>query len=163
MELRIAANVDWPQIIAIYNQAVEEAFCTADTEPATIESRKTWLEQHQDPHYPIFVAEVDGSVLGWCSLSPYRPGRKALSGVAEISYYLERQARGQGVASQLMDHALKQAHTLEFHSLVAILMDVNHASIGLLRKYQFKLWGHLPDIARFKDGNCGQFIYGRKI
>jgi phosphinothricin acetyltransferase len=163
MEIRIATAADWPHIIDIYNQAVAERFCTADTEPTTVESRQAWLEQHSDERYPILVAEDKGELLGWCSLSPYRPGRKALFGTAEISYYLDRTARGRGIASRLMERAVAEAGTRNVHTLIAILMDVNQPSIRLLEKYQYERWGHLPDIARFENGNCGQFIYGRKI
>jgi len=163
MTFRDAVPGDWPQILAIYNQAVAESFCTADTEPATLEGRRAWLEQHSGPDYPILVVEEQGRLLGWCSLSPWRAGRKALSGVAEVSYYLDRATRGRGLASRLMEQALARAASLGFHTLVAILMDVNAPSIGLLEKFAFKRWGHLPDIARFEEGSCGQYIYGRKL
>jgi len=163
MNFRNATSADWNGILAIYNQAVEESFCTADTESATLSSRKSWLEQHNGTDYPILLAEEEAQLLGWCSLSPYRPGRKALAGVAEVSYYLDRQARGRGLASQLLRQAIDEARVRSFHTLIAILMDVNGPSIGLLEKFKFERWGHLPDIAHFAEGRCGQYLYGRKI
>ncbi|TYO98694.1 putative membrane protein YjdF [Geothermobacter ehrlichii] len=162
--IRRAGPDDWQAVVAIYNQAVEEQFCTADTEPASVESRRLWLETHLDRRYPILLAEADGRVLGWCSLSPWRPGRRALAGVAEVSYYLDRSARGRGLASRLLTEAMRQARNLEFHTLIAILMDVNQPSQRLLEKHGFEPWGQLPQVAVWPDGSrCGQLIYGRRL
>ncbi len=164
IRFRRAGPADWPAVIAIYNQAVEERFCTADTEPASIESRRSWLETHGDHRYPILLAEDGDRILGWCSLSPWRPGRQALAGVAEVSYYLDRSARGRGLASLLLAEAMRRAGDLGFHSLIAILMDVNRPSLGLLQKHGFTLWGTLPQVAVWPDGSrCGQLIYGRHL
>ncbi|GAB4551480.1 MAG: hypothetical protein Tsb0017_01320 [Geothermobacteraceae bacterium] len=162
--IRIAAPKDWPRIVAIYNQAVEERHCTADLEPATLESRRDWLETHLDERYPILVLEQQGQILGWCSLSPWRKGRKALEGVAEVSYYLDRAARGRGLASRLLRAALAHARGHRFHTLIAILMEVNEPSLKLLQRFGFQRWGRLPDVALWPDGSrCGQLIYGLRL
>ncbi len=62
-----------------------------------------------------------------------------------------------------MRHALDTAAECGLHNLFAILLDTNTASIALLKKYGFKQWGHLPDIAEFPDRICGQFIFGRPV
>lgn len=163
MLLRTALESDLPRIVAIYNQAIDERFCTGDTEPVSVGSRLDWFHQHSAQTYPIFVVEDGRELLGWCSLSPYRPGRAALRTTAEISYYIDVSKRGQGLGKLLMQHALSEASALGFCHLIAVLMDVNTASIRLLEKHQFQEWGHLPDIARFDSTVCGQFIYGREL
>ena len=85
MAIRISAPSDWPRIVAIYNDGVATGHSTADTEPATVESKKAWLEDHADPKFPIYVEEQDRVIRRWCSLSPYRCGRSALRHTAEIS------------------------------------------------------------------------------
>lgn len=163
MLLRPAQKIDLPGIVEIYNQAVADRFCTGDTEPVSVQDRRDWFDQHSADTYPIYVAEEEGELLGWCSLSPYRTGRAALRTTAEISYYISANRRGEGIGNMLMQHALAQASLLGFTHLLAILMDVNNASIRLLQKHHFKRWGHLPDVARFGPKVCGQFIYGRKL
>ncbi len=163
MLLRTAQENDLPGIVAIYNQAVSEQFCTGDTEPVTVEERRDWFSQHTAEIYPIFIAEEDGLLLGWCSLSPYRPGRAALRTTAEISYYVDSAQRGKGLGSRLVQHALTDAPALGFTHLLAILMDVNIGSIRLLEKFGFVQWGCLPGVARFGSSVCGQLIYGREI
>ena len=163
MHLRTAREDDLPGIVEIYNQAVNDRFCTGDTEPVSVSSRLEWFRQHSAQTYPIYVAEEEGTLLGWFSLSPYRPGRAALRTTAEISYYVDATQRGHGIGYLLLQHALTEAAELGFTHMLAVLMDVNTASIGLLKKCKFQEWGHLPEIARFNSAVCGQFIYGRKL
>ncbi len=163
VHIRTATSSDLPQIVDIYNQAIAEGNCTADTHSLTVEERQDWFDSHNPDKYPIYVMEKEGEILGWCSLSAHRRGRMALSNVAEISYYVDQNHRKKGIGRQLMQHALEQASKLGLHNLFAILLDVNKTSVALLEKNGFARWGHLPDIAEFPDKTCGQFIYGRKV
>ena len=42
--IRIASASDLPAIVAIYNQAVEQRFATADLRPVTVDQRRAWFE-----------------------------------------------------------------------------------------------------------------------
>lgn len=163
MEIRTATAADWPRIIEIYNHAVSDGRCTADIEPLTVEERKDWLEQHTSQRYPIRLAQQGEIVVGWCSISPYRPGRKALAGVGEISYYIAREYRGKGFADRLMNDAIAYAKEQGFAHLLAILLDLNTASLELLKKHGFQQWGALPGIVDFGNLICGQYIFGKKL
>jgi L-amino acid N-acyltransferase YncA len=163
MIIRHASSKDFPEIIRIYNHAVDEKFATADTEHVTVESRKNWFDQHSAKTYPIFVAEENDVVIGWCSLSPHRPGRKALRTVAEISYYIHKDHRKKDVANKLISFTFDEAKKLGFKNLISILLDMNKISIHILEKFGFEKWGHLPNIAEIDGVICGQYIYGRKL
>jgi len=163
MNIRSAEETDYLQIVSIYNHAVDEKFATADTEYITFESREEWFAQHSPQTYPIFVAEEKDQVIGWCSLSPHRPGRKALRTVAEISYYIHKDHRRKGVANSLITHTMKKAKDLGFKNLITILLDLNKTSIYILEKFGFEKWGHLPNIADINGVVCGQFIYGKQL
>jgi len=163
MTIRIFTENDFTDIIEIYNHAVDEKFTTADTEYVSLESRIDWLKQHSTIAYPIYVSEENGEVTGWCSLSPHRPGRKALRSVAEISYYVHKNFRKLGIANSLVYYTLGEAKRLGFKNLISILLDVNKVSIHLLEKYGFERWGHLPEVAEIDGQICGQFIYGKKL
>ena len=88
MRIRTAVLEDLKDIVNIYNQAVIAGQKTADTESVSVASRKKWFDDHQADKYPILVAEIDKIVIGWASLSPYRPGRMALKYTAEIIFML---------------------------------------------------------------------------
>jgi len=163
MLIRNSTEKDFKDIVAIYNHAVDEKFATADTEHVSVESRKEWFAQHSPEIYPIIVADNKDQIIGWCSLSPHRPGRKALGSVAEISYYVHKDHRKKGVAKFLITHTLEEAKVLGFKNLISILLDLNSVSIHLLEKFSFEKWGHLPNVAEIDGVICGQFIYGRKL
>lgn len=160
---RPATKNDLPSIVDIYNQAIALGTATADMLPVTLESRKHWLEQHKADKYPVFVAENTKGVVGWCSLSAYRPGRMALRHTAEISYYIEEGARGKGVGSFLISHAIEQCPELDIKTLFAILLDINTESCRILEKFGFNKWGHLPGVADFNGQECGHFYYGLRV
>ena len=160
MSIRLATETDWEGVIAIYNQAVATRNSTADLEPVTVASRLEWLRHHTPARYPLYVEAVDGSIRGWCSLSPYRPGRMALRFTAEISYYVHEDYQRQGVATSLLRHALREAPRVALKSLIAILLDHNTPSIRLLEKFGFERWGHLPKIADFSGKESRPSLYG---
>jgi phosphinothricin acetyltransferase len=163
MRIRIASEDDLPQIVEIYNQAVEQRGATADLNPLTVESRRQWFRGHTPSSWPIWVADRDGSVAGWCSLSPYRPGRLALRHTAEISYYVHKAHRRQGIAWQLIEHAIGQCPLLNIRHLMTFLLDINTPSIRILQQFGFSQWGHLPNVAEIDGQTCGHLIYGRSV
>lgn len=160
--IRVANRNDWPAIIDIYNQGIDDG-CNAFTAHISVESQNGWLENHDGVGFAIFVAEVNGHVVGWISLSPYRKERRAFRKTGETSYYIDRQFRGRGIGGRLMEYALMKAHDFGFDALLAFLLDSNTVSVRLLEKYGFKQWGHLPEIANFGGRICGQFIYGTQL
>lgn len=163
MQIRKASEKDLPFINRIYNQAVEQGFCTAHLEVVDMAYRRQWFGQHQKERFPVFVLESGKEVRAWLSLSPYRQGRQALEHVAEVSYYVDRDFRRKGAAGLLMDHAIREAPTLGISILIAILLDRNPASIAFLEKYAFSRWAALPGIARIGGEQADHLYYGLKL
>jgi len=162
MNIRIAVEADLQAIFDIYNQAIAEGGRTGDTTPVTLADRTAWFREHNTKH-PIYVAEIENTVVGYLSLSPYRPGRMALRFTAEVSYYIHYAHHRQGIASKLLTYALKQSSSLQFKSLLAIIMESNAASIQLLGKHGFEKWGYLPRVADFAGVEVSQVIYGKRV
>ena len=163
VHIRFANTSDLPTIVNIYNQAIEEKKATADLTPFTVEQRVNWFNKFSINEYPIYVAELDGIVLGYASLSPYRNGREALRKVAEISFYLDYSSLGIGIGSSLIEHVIADCHRINKESLLAILLDANTASIKLLQKFGFKEWGNLPLNSNFEGKKYGHLIYGLNL
>jgi L-amino acid N-acyltransferase YncA len=161
--IRIAKLKDLAVIVDIYNQAIPTHRSTANITPWTVEARKNWFDDHEPDRHPIFVAELDGCVIGWCSLSVYRPGRAALRFTAEISYYVNTAHQGQGVGQALIRHALDACPSLEIRNIIAVLLDRNEPSRRLLEKLGFQKWGYLPRVLDFDGEECGEFYYGKRV
>lgn len=161
--IRIATLEDLPSIVAIYNQAVPTHRSTANTTLVTVESRKTWFLDHPPASHPIFVAEINHKVIGWCSLSIYRPGRWALRFTSEISYYVDSNFQRQGIGTSLVQSALQACPNLGIKNVVAVLIDRNETSQKLLKNLGFEQWGYLPKVLDFGDQECGEYYFGKRI
>ena len=163
MCIRRADYDDLEAMVEIYNQAIETGKCTADTETFSVQDRLPWFEEHQAREYPLYVYEIQGRVVGYVHLSSYRSGRKALSAIAEVSYYIHNEYHRRGIGSKLMEYVIKMSRELKYKTLIAILLDWNVPSIGLLEKFGFEKWGCLPDVADFDGEVCSHLYYGVKL
>lgn len=163
INIRLAAEDDVAAITEIYNQAIALQSATADITPVSESSRRSWLAEHPADKYPVFVAEQQGRIAGYTSLSPYRRGRMALRHTAEISYYVHEDFRGMGVGTGLIEHATNECPRLGLKTLFAILLDINSDSVRILEKFGFQKWGHLPDVADFDGVECGHLYFGRRV
>ena len=70
LTIRKAAAADLPAITEIYNEAVLTTDATFDNQPKTLEEQSVWFNSHDRKH-PITVAEQDGAVVAWASLSEW--------------------------------------------------------------------------------------------
>lgn len=161
--IRKAKLNDLPSIVEIYNQAFQLKIATADLEPIAVNDRANWFKEHSPERYPIFVSEVDQQVVGWISLSPYRPERAALRFTVEVSYYIHGDYQGQGIGSRLMDFVIRESPNYHVKTLLAIILEHNTSSIALVKKFNFKQWGFLPNVADFEGKECGHLYFGLRI
>jgi phosphinothricin acetyltransferase len=161
--IRTAKQEDLESITEIYNQAINSKFETAETKEVNVVDRLNWFSNHTPDTYPIFVYEKDGKILGWLSFSSYREGRTSLRATIEISYYVHREFKRQGIGSKLVEHALDIAPKMGCKNIFGIILDKNEPSIRLMYKYGFVEWGHLPNIANFDGEECGHMYLGRRL
>jgi L-amino acid N-acyltransferase YncA len=157
-----AAISHLPAIVHIYNEAINRRFETADLQTFTVEEKMDWFTSHDQLH-PIAVKMEGEKVVGWYSLSAYRRGRKAFSGVRELSYYVHSDWQGKGIGKELVTHAIATARQMNVENLVAIVLDRNERSIGLLKHFNFQQWGLLPDLANFDGERCAHAYFGLKL
>lgn len=162
VNIREARPEDLPALTRIYNQAIEDG-TTADTVPITVAERQRWFDAHQDPKYPLYVAEVDDGAVAYATLSKYREGRPAVRTTVEISYYVAREHRRRGLGTALLRHAENAARSLGFRHGYALLLDTNAGSVRLLEKLGWARWGHFPGIATVHGETCGHVVYGRSL
>ncbi|PSR11988.1 MAG: N-acetyltransferase [Bacteroidetes bacterium] len=160
---RLATANDLPAIVDILNQAIRAGGKAAYTEEIDLAERTAWLGQHPADRWPVYVVKQEDEIAGWCCFSPYRPARKALATLAEITYYLHPRWQGQGLGGQIVDFLVQQGPTLGYRNLFAVIMDTNEASYRLLEKKGFQRWGHLPEVAILNGQVCGQVYYGRAL
>ena len=90
------------------------------------------------------MAELDGRVIGWASLSNHRP-RPAYDGTVESSVYIHKDFHRRGLGKLLMIDLIERAKNCGFHTIVAGAEASQEASIRLHEDLGF------VQVARFKD------------
>jgi L-amino acid N-acyltransferase YncA len=142
--LRVARREDCAAMSAIYNHYVEHDTCTYQTEPESLPERLAWFEGH-GPAHPIFVAESEGRVVGWASLSPYnlRPGYRM---TVEDSVYLDPTWRGRGLGTALLGKLIEAASACGHHTIIAVISAEQAPSVRLHQKFGFVSAGRLTQV-----------------
>ncbi len=164
-KFRRAELTDLPMLVEILNQAILQGTANAYTETFNVSERQEWFDLFDEAscdHY-LYVAEENEMVIGYCTLVPYRCGRKALASCSEISFYVHESHHRKGIARFLVEQTIQECKKKNIKSLLAILMDVNEASKLFLESMQFNQWGHFPDIFDSGKVKCGQWVYGRYV
>jgi L-amino acid N-acyltransferase len=144
--IRRAGLADLEAITAIYNEAILTTTATFDTDPKLAADRLPWFEAHGARH-PILVAEVEGQVVGWASLSRWSE-RRAYDDTAETSFYVTSQQRGKGIGRQLKQAIIDEAKSLGFHTLIARVAEGSNESLHLNESFGFFHVGTLKQVGR---------------
>ena len=147
--IRRAESSDLKAITDIYNDAIRTTTATFDMQPKTREEQAAWFTKH-GPQHPILVAEVEGVVAGWASLSPWSD-RCAYNATAETSFYVGPDYRGCGVGRQLKSAIIDAARQLGYHTLIARAAEGSAASMHLNEAFGFRHVGVLKEVGRKFD------------
>ncbi len=162
MLIRLASAADRARIIEIYNASIPGRRSTADLEPVTVDARDAWFAEHEQPHRPLWVAERDGAIVGWLSLSDYYP-RAAYRATAEVGVYVapEAQRTGVGDGSSAMRSTSHPrwacARSCGSH------FAANPGSVRLAERAGFSSWGLLPRVTELDGERLDVAILGLEL
>ncbi|KAI0638291.1 GCN5-related N-acetyltransferase [Trametes polyzona] len=152
VNIRNTTQDDLPAILDIYNDQILHGTATFHTEPQTLEERVEWLKSVRAENYPCIIAEVmEGTVrrtVGWCNLWHYNM-RPAYDGSAELSLYIHKDLRGQGIGEKLLKQLLVEAREQggRFHTIIAGV-TTNARTVNFWQKQGFELRGTLREVGR---------------
>ncbi|MGC5328763.1 GNAT family N-acetyltransferase [Brevibacillus sp. SYSU BS000544] len=149
IQIREAVESDLPSLLDIYNAVVRTSPATFDLVEQSLEQRKKWFAKFNDQH-PLIVADENGTVVGYASLSTFRE-KEAYRQTAESSVYIHEEHHGKGVGRLLMTNLLQRAKDLKFHTIVAGITGGNDASVQLHKKLGFQQVGVFREVG-FKFG-----------
>ncbi len=133
---------DWPEVSRIYADGIATGNATFETE---VPSWEAWDTAHLPEHR--FVAARDDRVLGWIALAPVS-ARACYAGVAEVSAYVAAEARGTGIGKELLAAAISSSERDGIWTLQTGVFPENEASLGLLRRFGFRIVGTHERIGR---------------
>jgi phosphinothricin acetyltransferase len=134
--IRPARSDDTAAIASIYNEGIADRVATFETEPRRPDDVESWI----GAELPLLVCEQDGSVLGWAKLGDYSD-RCCYQGIAEVSVYVARAARGRGAGRSLVEAACSAAEGRGLWKLIALIFPENEASLALFARGGFEQVG----------------------
>jgi phosphinothricin acetyltransferase len=162
LQLRLVDRRDAEAIRAIYNLEVLESTVTFDLVPRSLAAQLAWIEEHSGGH-PAIVATAGDEIVGFGSLTPYRP-RAAYATTVEDSVYVRRDRRGTGVGSAVLEELVRLGTAHGFHSAIARIVGNHEASMALHAKCGFQTIGVEREIGRkfgqWLDVVLMQIIFG---
>jgi len=163
VRLRDATLEDLASIVEIYNSIIPSRLVSADTEPVSVEQRLPWFHEHDPARRPIRVAEAEGEIIGWLSLSDFYDGRPAYNGTAEIGIYVREGYRGKGVGGRLLEEAIRRAPDLGIKTLIAGAFASNEISLGLFGRFGFDRWAYFPRVAELDGDERDLIVLGLRL
>ena len=139
INVRPATEADVPAILDIYNHYVVNSVATFDVEPQTLDEKLEWFRLSTTLPYCAVVADIDGDVLGFASLGPFR-SKAAYRHTVENSVYVRPERQGNGIGKALLTRTLKIARASGLRAIIARIAGDNPASVALHERCGF---GHV--------------------
>jgi len=146
VQARLATIDDAEATRSIYNVEVADSTVTFDLVPRTIDEQRAWLSARSGAH-AVLVAEHDGKVVGFSSLSTYRD-RPTYSTTIEDSVYVRRDQQGKGIGKLLLGDLVGLARSHGFHAMMGRIVGGHDASIALHRSLGFETVGTEREVGR---------------
>lgn len=134
---------DWPAVRRIYEEGIATKQATFETVSPDWPS---WDEGHV-LSCRLVARMPSGQVLGWAALSTISR-RLVYAGVAEVSVYVARAVRGQGVGHRLLDALVEASEAAGFWTLQAGVFPENLASVRLHCAHGFRVVGRRERIGQ---------------
>ncbi|WP_026875478.1 helix-turn-helix domain-containing GNAT family N-acetyltransferase [Jiangella gansuensis] len=143
--IRELREEDWPAVRRIYGDGIATGLATFETSvPPSSRLAARWLPGHR------WVAEIDGDVVGWTSVSPVSD-RECYRGVGETSIYVDQDYRGRGVGKALLHRQVTAADSDGLWTLQTSIFTENRASLALHHQGGYRTVGIRERIAQ-RDG-----------
>lgn len=142
--IRAIRRKDTGACLAIYNPYITGS-CITFEEVALTDEQFAQRVRDITQHYPFLVAEEDGRILGYAYLSAFHT-RSAYRYTADLSIYLDRDCRRQGIGSRLYDAIEQQARAAGIRTIVSLITETNTDSLRFHERHGFRLVGCLEQV-----------------
>lgn len=160
-EIRKAYDSDIIAINKITNFAITNSNFNLNTTARTIKDTTEWFNAHHNNNYPVIVAVNKDYVIGWASLSNFRPFN-GYNQTAEVSVYVRDKYYRKGIGQALLQALETEAFQRGMHMMVAVITANNKPSIELHKKNGFNLNGIFKEMA-FKNNEYLDVVFMSKI
>ncbi len=108
IKVRPAVSGDLETIRTIYNQGIEDRCATLESEPYDAAQIAAWWTLHDDRYVVVVGEDEFGAIGAWASLNRFSH-RCAHGAIADLSVYVDRSRRGNGIGKLLITDLLQRA------------------------------------------------------
>ncbi len=144
--IRAASESDFEAIWPILREALRggDTFLL-DPDAGPEEARRIWI----GPGARVYVAEVDGRVVGSYYLKPNQPGLGVH--VANAGYVVARAESGRGIGAAMGEHSLREARALGFEAMqFNAVVSTNARALALWERLGLRIVGTIPGAFRHR-------------
>ncbi|WP_455165637.1 N-acetyltransferase family protein [Streptococcus sp.] len=159
MMIRPVQLSDAAAIRVIYQPYVTETAITFEVDVPTVQEFESRITKTLT-QFPYLVAEVDGKVVGYAYASTYY-ARTAYDWTTELSIYVAKEARGQGIGSALYTALEEELQARGYLRFLACIAVPNEASLAMHEKRGYVQVAHFPKIG-YKFNKWHDIIWMQK-
>ncbi len=145
--VRAARATDAAAITSIFAHYVRHTVITFAEKPPTEEE---WTVRIGTDRMPFLVAEVDGAVVGFATVIPWR-SQDAYRHTVENAVYVAEGNRSRGIGSALLGGLIEASRAEGHEQMVAVIAvdsAIDDASVRLHRRCGFRIVGTLEAVGR---------------
>jgi phosphinothricin acetyltransferase len=135
--IRLAGPADAEAIAAIYGPYCTDSRISFEEEAPGASEMARRIEGDRPGFHPWYVAEEDGTILGYAASSPFRT-RPAYRWSVETGIYLAPGAQGRGIGRALLETILATLERQGYVSAIGAIALPNPASVALHEKLGFE-------------------------
>ena len=157
VSVRAARRDDAESIAAIYAHHVAHGTASFDTEPRSEAETVSRIAECDSSGWPFLVAEAEGKVVGYAYATQFRD-RPAYRSTCENSVYIQPDAIGRGVGTQLLRALIDAAIKAGFRQMIAVVGGAEPASVALHSRAGFVEAGRMRSVGR-KHGRWLDTLY----
>ena len=150
MTIRPAFPADMPAVNEIRNHYVRSSTAIYTEQESSLDERRQWLRDRDPLLHPVIVAEEDGKIVGWASLSPYSE-KCGYRSTVEVSVYVVPEYQGRGIGKALLTNLIERAADGGAHCLIARIDSEGSPSIRLHESLGFNEVGRIREAGRKFD------------
>ncbi|MEO6851264.1 MAG: N-acetyltransferase family protein [Mucilaginibacter sp.] len=150
VNIRNATPDDLSGILDIYNHAILHTTAVYSEEPHTYQMRQIWYNDRISNGFPVFVAELNGQIVGFSTFGHFRAW-PCYRHTVEHSVYVHINYRGMGVSKLLLQPLIDRAREMKMHALIAGIDAENTVSYNLHQSFGFVEVAHFKEVG-FKFG-----------
>jgi len=159
--VRDAVEGDLPAVLEIYNHAIVNETSVWNDDVVDLANRIAWWRKRTSDGFPVFVADLDGNVVGYGTFGEFRHNQ-GYRFTVEHSIYVTSSVQRRGVGSVLLTRLIAEARSTNRHAIVGGIASDNIASIALHQRFGFVETGRMPQVG-FKFGRWLDLVLMQKL